>query len=106
MNPLPHVSRRSVAIRAQSGLIDSFIYGRALTVNWCEIQIRNAAGTLTYQNSFITNLPVGRATVAERVACGRARWKIENESFNTLKTAGYHLEHNFGHASRALPPCW
>lgn len=74
----------------------------ALTVNWCEIQIRNAAGTLTYQNSFITNLPVGRATVAERVACGRARWKIENESFNTLKTSGYHLEHNFGHGKQSL----
>jgi hypothetical protein len=24
---------------------------------------------------------------------GRARWKIENEAFNTLKNQGYHLEH-------------
>jgi hypothetical protein len=28
---------------------------------------------------------------------GRARWKIENENNNTLKTKGYNLEHNFGH---------
>lgn len=28
---------------------------------------------------------------------GRARWKIENENNNILKTKGYHLEHNFGH---------
>ena len=28
---------------------------------------------------------------------GRARWKIENETFNTLKNQGYHFEHNFGH---------
>jgi hypothetical protein len=26
----------------------------------------------------------------------RARWKIENETFNTLKNQGYHFGHNFG----------
>jgi hypothetical protein len=31
------------------------------------------------------------------VAAGRARWKVENENNNTLKTKGYHLEHNYGH---------
>ena len=30
------------------------------------------------------------------------RWKIENESNNTLKTKGYHLEHNFGHGKEHL----
>jgi len=33
---------------------------------------------------------------------GRARWKIENETFNTLKNQGYHLEHNFGLGNRNL----
>ena len=33
---------------------------------------------------------------------GRACWKIENETFNTLKTQGYHFEHNFGHGYRHL----
>ena len=28
---------------------------------------------------------------------GRARWKVENENNNALKTKGYHLEHDFGH---------
>jgi hypothetical protein len=32
----------------------------------------------------------------------RARWKIENETFNTLKNQGYHYEHNFGHGSEYL----
>ena len=32
----------------------------------------------------------------------RARWKIENEGFNTLKNQGYHLKHNFGHGDRHL----
>ena len=32
----------------------------------------------------------------------RARWKIENETFNTPKNQGYHFEHNFGHAYQHL----
>ena len=31
-----------------------------------------------------------------------ARWKIENETFNTLKNQGYHFEHNFGHGHQHL----
>ena len=33
---------------------------------------------------------------------GRARWKIENETFNTLKNLGYNLEHNYGHGKQFL----
>jgi hypothetical protein len=33
---------------------------------------------------------------------GRARWKIENETFNTLKNQGYHFEHNYGHGEQHL----
>jgi hypothetical protein len=74
----------------------------AMTVNWLMIEIRNPAGEVTYRNSFITDLPVDRDNVVELAACGRARWKIENESFNTLKTKGYNLEHNFGHGQHHL----
>jgi len=74
----------------------------ALLVNWFEIEIRNEAGDVTYRNSFVTDLPVHRGNVQERVACGRARWKIENETFNTLKTGGYNLEHNYGHGQQNL----
>lgn len=74
----------------------------AITVNWLEIEIVNAAGKVTYRNSFITDLPVTGDTVAELAACGRARWKIENETFNVLKNRGYNLEHNFGHGKQNL----
>ncbi len=74
----------------------------ALRVNWLSIEILNPAGETTYRNSFITDLPVDGDSVAELAACGRARWKIENESFNTLKTKGYNLEHNFGHGKQNL----
>jgi hypothetical protein len=33
---------------------------------------------------------------------GRARWRIENETFNTLKNQGYHFEHNDGHGYQQL----
>jgi len=74
----------------------------ALIVNWFSIEILNGKGKRTYYNSFITDLPVTASTVAELAACGRARWKIENETFNVLKTNGYNLEHNFGHGKETL----
>lgn len=33
---------------------------------------------------------------------GRARWRVENETFNTLKNQGYYFEHNFGHGNQNL----
>ena len=74
----------------------------ALDVNGLEIEIVDATGKTTYRNSFVTDLPVNCDTVAELAACGRSRWKIDNESFNTLKTKGYNLEHNFGHGEANL----
>ena len=29
-------------------------------------------------------------------------WKVENETFNTLKNQGYNLEHNYGHGEKNL----
>src|ERR1700679_1900579 len=74
----------------------------ALEVDWLEIVIRDANGKITYRNSFITDLPVDADNVEDLAASGRARWKIENETFNTLKTKGYNLEHNFGHGKNNL----
>ena len=39
-----------------------------------------------------------RDAIADLAACGRARWKVENETFNVLKTRGY----NFGHGREIL----
>jgi len=62
----------------------------------------DAKGKVTYDGAFVTSLKVSRENVAEIAACARARWKIENESFNILKNNGYHLEHNFGHGKQNL----
>ena len=75
----------------------------ALDVNWFDIEIRHAdTGKVTYRNSFVTDLPIVAGNVAEAAACGRAKWKIENEAFNVIKNNGYNLEHNFGHGKQNL----
>ncbi len=74
----------------------------ALQVNWFELTTTLENGKVVYKNSFTTNYEVTKNNVKELVKAGRARWKIENENNNTLKTRGYHLEHNFGHGKEHL----
>ncbi len=52
--------------------------------------------------SWVTDLRVTKGTVYQLMRGGRARWRIENETFNTLKNQGYHFEHNFGHGYQHL----
>lgn len=52
--------------------------------------------------SWVTDIPLSEHTVAIVMRGGRARWRIENETFNTLKNQGYHFEHNFGHGKQHL----
>src|SRR5271167_4682156 len=74
----------------------------ALLVNWIGFEIVDAKGKVKYSMAWVTSVPVSQDNVAEIVACGRSRWKIENESFNVLKNHGYELEHNFGHGQKFL----
>ena len=57
---------------------------------------------MLYHNTFVTDWTIQEQDVVALVASGRARWKIENENNNTLKTKGYHFEHNFGHGRQHL----
>ena len=52
--------------------------------------------------SWVTDLRVTKGTVYQLMGGGRARWRIENETFNTLKNQGYHFEHNYGHGYQHL----
>lgn len=70
----------------------------ALAVNWCELVITHEeTGEILYHNEWVTSLHLDETSTPEIVACGRARWKSENENNNVLKNHGYHLDHNFGH---------
>ena len=52
--------------------------------------------------SWVTNILLSNFNVEKIAKAGRARWKIENETFNTLKNLGYNLEHSYGHGKKYL----
>jgi hypothetical protein len=52
--------------------------------------------------SWVTNIRITSTNVFALMKGGRARWKIENETFNTLKNLGYNFEHNYGHGQKYL----
>lgn len=54
------------------------------------------------QFSWVTDIPLGSKNVFALIRAGRSQWKIENETFNTLKNQGYHFEHNYGHGKQHL----
>jgi hypothetical protein len=52
--------------------------------------------------TWVTDLAVSASNVRRLARAARARWRIENETFNTLKNQGYQFEHNFGHGEQNL----
>ena len=75
---------------------------KELTVNFLEYwEIDNEENTL-YHNTWITDISIQQENAQMITRGGRARWHIENETFNTLKNQGYHFEHNFGHGYKHL----
>jgi hypothetical protein len=52
--------------------------------------------------TWVTDLTLTAANVRRVARGGRTRWRIENETFNTLKNQGYHFEHNYGHGYQHL----
>jgi hypothetical protein len=75
----------------------------ALSVNWCDLQVTHEeTGEILYRNEWVTSLLLEEENTPEVVACGRARWKSENENNNVLKHHGYHIDHNFGHGQEYL----
>ena len=65
-------------------------------VTFVEYWENNAKTGRTQHFSWITDLEITEENVYLFMRGARARWKIENETFNTLKNQGYHFGHNFG----------
>jgi len=75
----------------------------ALKVNWVEVEVLDKKKDgKPYKGAFITDIKITKKNVYEIALAGRTRWKRENENNNTLKTKGYHVEHNFGHGKEHL----
>ena len=77
-----------------------------IMVNFFEYQMiaTNKLGerAVVYRNSWVTDFEISAGNIVDLVKAGRARWRIENECFNTLKNQGYCLEHNYGHGKEHL----
>ncbi len=73
-----------------------------LKVNFLEYWEISKEGKTLYHNSWITDIEITELNAYKIARGGRARWHIENETFNTLKNQGYHFEHNFGHGYKNL----
>jgi len=87
----------------------SWVYGvplnesnQDLRVDFLEYKEYRADGTCRKRFTWITDLHVTLRNAWLCARGGRARWRIENETFNTLKNQGYHYEHNYGHGLRNL----
>ncbi|MEB3189024.1 MAG: ISNCY family transposase [Snowella sp.] len=75
----------------------------ALSTHWFEVTVsRRSDGQVLFHNAWITDHFPQADNIVELASVARSRWKTENENHNTLKTQGYHLEHNFGHGDQHL----
>jgi len=71
-------------------------------VNFFEYEETKPSGE-TKRFSWVTNIKITASNIYDLMRGGRARWRIENETFNTLKTYGdYNFEHNYGHGKKNL----
>jgi hypothetical protein len=92
-----------------AGVLHRFRFVNDLPLNASHVDMRvnfieywEISDTKVQHFSWVTDLHVSKRNVFHLMRGGRARWKIENETFNTLKNQGYHFEHNYGHGTQNL----
>ncbi len=92
-----------------AGLVPRFRFVNDVPLNESNAEIRvnfieywEIGGDKIQHFSWVTDLRVSQRNVYHLMRGGRARWKIENETFNTLKNQGYNFEHNYGHGEQHL----
>src|SRR5882672_10833407 len=92
-----------------AGVIHRFRFVNDVPLNASNVNVRvnfieywEMGATKVQHFSWVTDLRVSKRNVFHLMRGGRARWKIENETFNTLKNQGYNFEHNYGHGAQNL----
>ena len=85
----------------------SFVHGMPLNESNADVQVNfveywEIRPDKTQHFSWVTDFTVTSLNGMLIMRGGRARWKVENETFNTLKNQGYHFEHNYGHGQHHL----
>lgn len=72
-----------------------------LNINFLEYRETSPKGK-ELNFSWVSNIEITKENVYRLTKGGRARWKIENETYNTLKNLGYNFKHNYGHGKEHL----
>lgn len=72
-----------------------------IRVSFLKYSYRSKQGKL-HTFYWMTDINLRKTNVKQISKIGRSRWKIENETFNTLKNQGYHFDHNYGHGRKNL----
>lgn len=100
---------QEIEVTDRQGVLHGYRFANGLRLNASHpdilvnlVEYWEVKGGKVQNFSWITDLEITSKNVAKIVRGGRARWKIENETFNTLKNHGYHLEHNYGHGQKNL----
>jgi hypothetical protein len=70
-------------------------------VNFIEYTETDSRGKEQYF-CWITDIIITNENVYQIMKGGRSNWRIENNTFNTIKNQNYHFEHNFGHGYKNL----
>ena len=101
---------RYLEYKDDQGTLHRYWYGNDFPLNGSATDVR--VNVLMYEEkkkngkiqrfSWATSLALHARNVKQITRIGRSRWKIENETFNTLKNQGYHFDHNFGHGNKHL----
>jgi hypothetical protein len=97
-------------VEADTGIEHSYLFANGLTLNESNQDVE--VNFLKYLErrpdgqertwTWVSDLELTQARIPRVRRGGRARWQIENETFNTLKNQGYHFEHNYGHGYQNL----
>jgi hypothetical protein len=69
---------------------------------WELVPQKDGSDKSQYYGKWITDIEITSDNARTLIDAARARWKIENECFNSLKNHGYNIEHNYGHGSNNL----
>lgn len=69
---------------------------------WEETQNKKGEVVKVQRFSWVTDSEISNDNVYDLMREGRSRWRIENETFNTLKNQDYNFEHNYGHGKENL----
>ena len=89
----------------------SYLFVNGLTLNESNQEVKvnflqyaelDENGEVKRKWTWVVEVELTRANVRMVMRGGRARWRVENETFNTLKNQGYNFEHNYGHGYKNL----